>query len=132
MTKKNNHILNNINHFEVLFDSAYDPILVLQDHSFIDCNKAALKILDISSKEELFKLHPSQISPEFQPCGMTSKDKANQMIDKCYKEGFNRFEWVHKTAQDKKFWVEVSLKTIQDEQNDDLLYVAWRDISKRK
>jgi PAS domain S-box-containing protein len=123
---------NNINeYYKTLFDNAYEPILLLDNNGFIDGNKAAIKILNMKSKKELLKLHPSQISPKTQPDGETSLEKANEMIDICLKKGSNKFEWLHKTIDDKEFLVEVSLKKeIID--NKDIIHVVWRDISEKK
>ena len=131
MSYSSNLILENVINFEILFEDAYDPILIIQDDYFVDCNKAALKMLDMTNKKDLFHIHPSQISPEYQPCGMASKEKANQIIHKCYKDGHSRFEWLHQTLQGKKFWTEVSLKTIYIKE-EKLLYVTFREISKKK
>ncbi len=118
-------------YYKILFDNAYEPILLLNENRFIDGNKAALKILNMKSKDELFKIHPSQISPKKQPDGRNSLEKSNEMIDICLKKGSNKFEWLHTTIDNKEFLVEVTLKKeIID--NKDMVHVVWRDISEKK
>jgi len=118
-------------YYKTLFNNAYEPILLLDKNGFIDGNKAAIKILNMKSKKELLKLHPSQISPKTQPDGENSLEKSNKMIDVCLKKGSNKFEWLHKTIDDKEFLVEVSLKKeIIDKK--DIIHVVWRDISEKK
>ena len=124
-------IFNSLNYYDLLFKTDIDPILFIKGNQFIDCNQAALDILKMSKKEELFDIHPSQISPTYQPDGKLSTIKADEIFDECYKTGFSRFEWVHTNIHNEEFWVEVTLKKILIEQMD-ILYVSWRDISKRK
>jgi len=104
---------------------------LIDGHFFIDGNQSALDILNMSSKEELRVVHPGQISPKYQPCGERSVIKAESMIKLCLKEGFNRFEWMHKTLDDNEFLVEVTLKTIQIN-NKKMIHVTWRDIEAQK
>ena len=127
----NSIILKHIDHYDILFKNSMDPILLIHGFEFVDCNEAALKALNMKNKEELFRVHPSQISPEFQPCGQNSKDKANEIIERCYVDGMCRFEWLHMTLDKKEFWVEVTLTPIKVDE-EEVLYVSWRDIEKRK
>ena len=131
MKQHNKSLLNQINYYDVLFANDVDPILFIVGTEFIDCNEAALKILKMSSKEDLYNIHPSQISPKYQPDGKLSSQKADELIEYVYENGFSRFEWVHKNIHNEDFWVEVTLKKL-DINKEAILYVSWRDISKRK
>ena len=124
-------VLKNINFYNTIFENSVDPILFIKGNNFIDCNNATLSILAIKNKKELFNIHPSQISPKYQPDGVLSSEKADKMIHKCYEDGFNRFEWLHKDLKDNEFWVEVTLNKLTFN-NEDILLVSWRDISERK
>lgn len=129
--EKSQDIIKNINYYEQLFDNAHEPILLINDHFFIDGNQAALDILNMSSKDELRIVHPGQISPKFQPDGILSSIKADQQIKLCYEKGFNRFEWMHKTIDDIEFFVEVTLKTFVINSKT-MIHVTWRDIEDQK
>jgi PAS domain S-box-containing protein len=66
--------------FRRLFEDAKDPLLLLKDGSFIDCNTATLELLGYPSKAELLGQRPDDISPACQPDGQPSKDKAAAMM----------------------------------------------------
>ncbi|MCW9034818.1 MAG: EAL domain-containing protein [Alphaproteobacteria bacterium] len=117
--------------YKVLFEQSADAMLIIDGEQFVDCNQATLKMLGYTKREELFSTHPSKLSPEFQPDGQSSFDKANEMISIAAKNGSNRFEWIHTRANGENFPVEVLLTTIPYEGRD-LIHVVWRDITKRK
>ncbi|WP_415894757.1 EAL domain-containing protein [Neptuniibacter sp. PT34_22] len=123
--------MDNDEYYKCLFDNAFEPILLIDGHYFIDGNNAALKILGMSSKEELRVIHPKQISPEYQPDGRSSEEKANAMINTCYKKGYHQFEWVHKRLDGKEFLVEVTLKIIKIGDRE-LMHTTWRELEKEK
>ncbi|WP_419764172.1 MAG: EAL domain-containing protein [Arcobacter sp.] len=125
------NVLKNIDYYNNILENDIDPVLFIVEQNFVDCNKAALKILQMKNKSELFDIHPSQISPTYQPDGQLSCEKADILISQCYKNGFVRFEWLHKDLKDKEFWVEVTLKRLTIEKKEVLL-VSWRDISQIK
>lgn len=125
------HNNKNLQYYEKLFNNTHESVLVIFGHHFIDGNEAALKKLKMSSLEELNKIHPSQISPMYQPDGELSSSKADRMIETCYKNGFHQFEWMHKDLNNNEFLVEVSLKTIQIN-NQTMMHVVWRDIESEK
>ena len=121
----------NSDYYKQLFEEAYEPNLLLFENKFLDANQAALDILNTNSKNDLYRLHPSQLSPDIQPDGSPSDTKANEYIETCLKEGFCSFEWLHKTLDGKEFLVEVSLKkTLIDKK--EMVHVVWRDISEKK
>lgn len=117
--------------YQTLFDKTADALLVIEGNRFIDCNQATLDMLGYSSKEELYNIHPSQISPKEQHDGRESTEKANEMIKIAFAKGSHRFEWDHKRKNGEVFPVEVLLTSIPNGDTN-LLYTVWRDISERK
>ncbi len=117
--------------FRKLFDESTDPILLLNDTGFTDCNQATVINLGYSSKQEFLNKHPWELSPEKQPDGRLSTEKAEAMIVKALQKGYNRFEWIHTKSDGTDFPVEVMLTpiTLKGEQ---FFYTIWRDITKRK
>ena len=117
--------------FETLFEKTSDGVLILEEHKFTRCNEAIVKMLGYTSKEEVLNLHPSKLSPEFQPDGQSSFDKAEKMMKKAVVLGCHQFEWVHLRANGKEFWASIRLTPIK--LNDkEVLHVSWQDISKAK
>ena len=50
------------------------------------------------------------ISPEFQPCGTPTPEKAAEQIGRAFKEDFVQFEWMHKTAKGEPLPAECTFK----------------------
>ncbi|MDD3846571.1 MAG: PAS domain S-box protein [Syntrophorhabdaceae bacterium] len=116
----------------LLYEKSVDPIFIFDGKNYIDCNASAVLIMGCTSKEELLKYHPFEISPEYQPDGELSREKGARIIEKAIKDGSSRFEWLHRSVDGREFWVEISLTTIPFGQTRPLMYVVWRDITERK
>ena len=117
--------------FRKFFEESADASLIIEGDRFVDCNRAALNMLRMNSKQELGIVHPSELSPDVQPDGRLSIEKADEMIRIAFKHGSHRFEWLHRRADGEVFPAEVLLTRIVL-QDTPLLYVVWRDITDRK
>ena len=115
----------------LVFERSPDAILLLDDGVFIDCNQAAVDMLRAAGKDELLSLSPSDLSPAIQPDGTSSPIKAQQMIATALERGSHRFEWLAKRRDGSEFPVEVLLTAIPFQERQ-ILYVFWRDITRRK
>ena len=116
---------------ESLFQKSYDGILLIENAKFVKCNDAIVKMLQYKSADELLNLHPSQLSPEFQPDGESSEDKANRMMRLCIEQGSHNFEWVHQKANGENFWSDITL-TYLHLKSGNIIHTIWRDISDKK
>lgn len=116
--------------YRVFFEASTDGMLTIEDGRFVDCNEASLEMLGFSSREELFQTHPGEISPETQPDGRNSFEKAEELIAKAMQEGSCRFDWIHTNKDGNTFPVEVLLIRVPDGEKT-VLNVVWRDISDR-
>jgi PAS domain S-box-containing protein len=116
--------------FRRLFEASEDANLIIEDGKFVDFNNAALRMIG-ADRAVVMNKTPFALSPEYQPDGMLSVDKAAIMIENARKKGFHRFEWVHQKADFSEFWVEVMLTQI-DLAGKEILYTTWRDITERK
>ncbi len=114
-----------------IFYNSYDAVSLIDGDKFIDCNDTLIKLLNGTDKDDVLNTHPSELSPEFQPDGQTSFDKANKMLGIAFEKGFNRFEWTHKKITGEDFPVEVSLTVIKKGEKE-ILHCLWQDISERK
>ncbi|MCK9209906.1 MAG: PAS domain S-box protein [Ignavibacteriaceae bacterium] len=117
--------------FRRLFDESNDPILLLDETGFFDCNPSTVSLLGYTSKEEFLNKKPWELSPEKQPDRQLSSVKAKMMINKAIAEGYNRFEWIHTKSDGSDVPVEVMLTPIQLK-GKQILYTIWRDIAERK
>ncbi len=114
-----------------LFEKSEDAALIIKDGRFIDCNAATLKMLGYRDKNELLNTHPSELSPEKQPDGRPSIEKADEMIELAKRKGSHRFEWNHMKADGEIFPVEVLLTLIPISDQDSIIYTVWRDLTER-
>ncbi len=114
-----------------LFESSDDAILLLDNGAFTDCNPAAVRMMHCQTKEQFLSLHPAKLSPEMQPDGYASFEKANTMITTAFQKGTHRFEWVHRRSDGEDFWVEVVL-TVMPHGDRKVLHTVWREIGDRK
>ena len=114
-----------------VLQASRDAILLLDGERFIECNEATCRMLGYATREEFLMVHPSKLSPPTQPDGRDSYEKAEEMIKTAFKEGYNRFEWLHRKANGEDFPVEVSLTPITL-QGKNLLQSHWHDITELK
>ncbi len=117
--------------YHELFERSADANLIIDGDTFVDCNDATVTMLRYASKEELLQTHPSELSPEFQPDGRVSFEKANEMMAIAFAEGSHRFEWMHQRADGEVFPVEVLLTSVPAGDTI-LLHTVWREITERK
>ena len=114
-----------------VFALTADAVLIIDGDRFIDCNDATVKMLHCASRHEVLQTHPSELSPEYQPDGRRSYDKANEMMQLAFARGSHRFEWAHRRADGEVFPVEVLLTAVPRGDRH-ILHVVWRDITDRK
>ena len=117
--------------YREVFERSADANLIIDGDTFVDCNEATVKMLRYATREELLQTHPSELSPEYQPDGRVSFEKANEMMALAFARGSHRFEWNHQRADGEVFPVEVLLTSVPLAGRD-VLHVAWREISERK
>ncbi len=117
--------------FRRIFDESSDPILLLQDNKFSECNRAALALLGNVPREALINSTPADISPLRQPDGSLSSELAARKVRDALAGGHQRFEWVHLRADGTELFVDVSLTPIVI-RGEKMLHVAWRDITERR
>jgi PAS domain S-box-containing protein len=119
-------------HYRVLFESSRDAILVLDPEvGYIDCNYAAMEMFRIPSKAELTKLDPVSLSPEYQPDGSLSAEKAKELINRALKEGSGYEEWTHIRLDGVEFPSTISATRLYWDDRV-LMQGTIQDITKRK
>lgn len=116
---------------KAIFTGSNDAIMLLTGKGFFDCNPKTLEMFGIADKEQFTRIHPSDISPELQPDGRNSFEKANEMIQIAFEKGMNRFEWVHKRVDGDSFPAEVLLSAF-DYGTERVLQATVLDITDRK
>lgn len=117
--------------YKSLFEMSDDALLVIENFTFVDCNSSVLKMLGYKTKEELLNVHPSKLSPEYQPDGKLSYVKAQEMMELALKNGSHHFEWIHTRANGENFPVEVWLSKVEFD-NRTIINTIWRDLTEKK
>ncbi|MCH7819749.1 MAG: PAS domain S-box protein [Candidatus Marinimicrobia bacterium] len=118
--------------YRQLFENSADAVLIIEDKSIIDCNQATVEMLGYPDKHEFLNTHPSELSPELQPDGRKSFEKADEMMKIALEKGSHRFEWDHKKSNGEIFPVEVLLTAVAVSGKKQILHTVWRDITERK
>ncbi len=117
--------------FRALFESSRDAIMLLDQNTFFDCNKATMDLFGFSSKEQFVLRTPSDLSPPTQPDGEDSLTAALKQIEKAYRNGTNFFEWINTRQDGAPFQAEVLLSRLEYK-GKTVLQSTVRDITKRK
>ncbi|MCX6072794.1 MAG: PAS domain S-box protein [Campylobacterales bacterium] len=119
--------------YRQLFENSRDALMTLSPPSwkFSSANKAALQLFGIASVAEFTALGPWDISPQQQPDGRSSTEKAQEMIETAMRDGSNFFEWEHQTIDGKVFPTDV-LITRLELSGQILAQATVRDITKHK
>jgi len=102
-----------IDDYRALFDEAMMPIVITDKFGyFINCSRAYFELFGYSEQRVFDNFHPRDISPEKQPDGFNSQEKANEMIQLALERGKCSFEWVHKKKNGNEFISHVTLDAI--------------------
>jgi signal transduction histidine kinase/ActR/RegA family two-component response regulator len=67
----------------------------------MDCNEAAVKLYGFANKREYISRFIVECSPEYQPDGVRSDEKAIRLVNKVFEEGYWQGEWLHQHPHDK-------------------------------
>jgi PAS domain S-box-containing protein len=117
--------------FRVLFEESSDAHLILVGNQVVECNTAALEMLHCKDKDDLLSRQPSTLSPELQPDGRRSAEKAAEMDAIAREQGSHRFDWIHRRVDGEDFPVQVTLTHITMDGQPAVLGV-WNDLSEHK
>jgi PAS domain S-box-containing protein len=119
--------------FQGLFESSRDAIMTLEPPSwrFTSGNPASLKMFRVKNEEQCMSLGPGELSPDRQPDGRASAEKAREMMETALREGSHFFEWTHRRLDGEEFPAEV-LMTRMEQGGRVMLQGTVRDITERK
>jgi len=105
-------------------------VLLDRDFNRLDCNQEAMKLFNVSSKQEYLERF-FDLSTEYQPCGQPSVEKAKKLLGMAFKEGYLRSEWMHQSLRGELIPSEVTLVRVR--YKDDYIVVGYaHDLRERK
>jgi PAS domain S-box-containing protein len=119
--------------YRVLFEGSRDAIMTIEPPTwrFTSGNPTAVKMFGAETEEEFTTLRPADLSPERQPDGRSSADKAREMIETAVREGSRFFEWTHRRITGEVFPANVLLAKMESE-GKVIIQATVRNITERK
>ena len=115
-----------------VFQNSTDALMMIGNNEmYTDCNRAALRLFQLQSKDDLMTSGLHDLSPEYQPDGSPSAEKASIMIETAIKKGAHSFEWRHARPNGDIIDTNVLLTAINSGQDKRLLCTV-SDISGQK
>ncbi len=118
------------NKFKKTYDKSSDGSAIIKNKQILECNDALSNMFGYEEKDNFFATSLFELSPLKQS---NNKSSAKQMLTMLKKSQKNLvvFEWVHMKKCGTKFWVEITLNSININ-NEDVIHGVWRNIDSRK
>ncbi|GEM_PF-2028868 len=119
--------------YQNLYESSPDAIMTLEppSWSFTSGNPATVQMFMAKDEAEFTSKEPWVHSPERQPDGRGSGEKAKEMIETALRDGTHFFEWTHKRLNGQDFPATVLLSKVELG-GKVFLQATVRDITERK
>ncbi len=132
-----NTLKDNEEKYRTLFADAGDALFILDvdpefRSRFIECNQRTLALFGCEMDDIIGKT-PGPFSPELQPDGMSSMEKAFELTRRVMDGRPQNFEWLHHRYDNgKPFFVEVALSRLTLGGKSNYIQAVVRDITGRK
>ncbi len=123
-------ILENETRYRTLFESANDAIILSADGIILDCNQRTADIFRFS-RDELIGSPVTRGFPEFQPDGIRSTERIQEIRARALAGTPQSFEWNQMRSDNTTFESETTL-TLVTIGGSRMLQVVIRDVSERK
>jgi PAS domain S-box-containing protein len=118
--------------YRTLYELSSDAIMLLTpEDGFLSGNAATVALYGCKDEKEFVSHSPADLSPEYQPDGRPSSQKAQEMMAIALQEGTHIFQWKHKRADGAEFHSIVTLTRMELE-GKRFLQATVHDISEQK
>jgi|GEM_PF-4067881 len=118
--------------YRTLYNASRDAIMLVSlEGKFVAGNPAAVAMMGFKDENELPSSSPASLSPEHQPDGRLSSEKAMEMNTKCIETGTHSFEWLHKRPDGTEFFASVLL-TKMELDGKPIIQATVRDVTEKK
>jgi PAS domain S-box-containing protein len=98
--------------YHILFEASNDAIILMNEDMFIECNGKAVKMFGCPDKSVLINNPPFKFSPDLQPDGRNSEEKAKELIKTALSGEPQYFRWLHSRYDGTPFLTEIYLHKI--------------------
>ncbi len=98
--------------YKALFENAGMAILFMEEDMILDCNMRAAEVFGCSTKD-LKGMRPYELSPQIQPDGRPSLEKAIERIEAAIHDKPQFFRWIHTRVGGDEFPAEISLNAVR-------------------
>ncbi len=105
--------------YELIFENINTGIFLMKGNKITDANKKSCQMFGLS-KEEIIGKTPIDLSPKYQPDGNLSAQKALMRIKAAQKKQ-QIFEWTHKKNNGRSFYTKITLTSLKDTLENDLI-----------
>ena len=117
--------------FRIVFEQSSEAHLLFEKDTIIDCNLTAIRMLGFESKEAMQAVPMSSLSPELQPDGANSMERAAEIRRILREKGRYGCEWNLRRKDGHEVTVEITLTRVEMLGRNALLAV-WHDLTDRK
>jgi PAS domain S-box-containing protein len=114
-----------------LYDHSPNAIILLDETTIYDCNKAALELFGCTTIEDMLRRNPRVFAPATQPDGRETKALVEERIAAANRHGSCKFDLWYQRLDGTMFCGEVTLAAV-DLGGKKLLHALVRDITHRK
>jgi len=126
------NLRNNISSYRSMFNNSPEALLLITGLRISEINDNAVKLFGYKNRKELIGKTMLDISPEFQPDGCKSADKAEEMCQYVSKYGSHKFEWLYIRADGKNLHLKLSISSVKNAIKNHTFIVSVTDISEIK
>jgi len=118
--------------YQRLYDSSADAIMTLTpQEGFLSGNPSTQALFGCRDEGEFTSCTPADLSPEFQPDGVQSQNKAQQMMAMAMERGSHFFDWRHRRLDGAEFDATVLLTRVPVGSRS-ILQATVRDVTEQK
>ena len=79
-----------------------------EDINLVSTSQQSMKMFGLASQKQYIERF-AELSPEYQPCGTPSGEKAANYVKQAFRNGYIQFEWMHKTLEGEPIPSEVTI-----------------------
>ena len=117
--------------YQALFESSHDAHFLFKNWRYMDSNKAGLKLLDCTDKEELVGLPSDAFAPEIQPDGTPTLQKIREIKEQAFAGETVTCQWYVRSRKGTVRLTEANVHCVPTAEGK-ILHVSMKDMTTEK